>query len=319
MKDRRQGRAGRPCTVDKSCASRLPMSMRSMRSLVATLMVLGLSSLGACTATGEGDPGEASPDQANGGEAGGGDGGSATPAMGGTGDNGVVNGGGGAGGATGGGGSGGGGSGGGGAGGSNQAGKLDAGPPASDAAPPRGDGGEGLVPAVMAVGYGGLRVMTTDGSTWINRVINNPNGGDDYDLIRGVSYVGGQWIAVGWKLFLSPDGRPGTWREIGEKETPGGWYDCVTEKADKLIVKVIRPDRGGQNGAAIWSVDGGKKWTNAMGPTNCFKQTMVDLGTVKLRLNNSVVEKSTDGKTWTKVLTARFGVIGIALGWTTAP
>src|SRR5204863_5090657 len=70
---------------------------------------------------------------------------------------------------------------------------------------PSSDALAGRLMAVV-VGYGGRRVSSTDGVTWENFQQLNPNGGDDADLLRGVAFGGGTFVAVGGSTFTSPDG-----------------------------------------------------------------------------------------------------------------
>jgi hypothetical protein len=63
------------------------------------------------------------------------------------------------------------------------------------------------VPAIVAVGYGGIRVVSRDGgATWGDRAYFTRDGGDDEQLLRAVTYGKGMWIAGGWKLVTSNDG-----------------------------------------------------------------------------------------------------------------
>jgi hypothetical protein len=59
----------------------------------------------------------------------------------------------------------------------------------------------------MAVGYGGVRIVSRDGGkTWGDRVVIPGSMGDDQGLLRAVTYGKGLWIATGWKLLTSTDG-----------------------------------------------------------------------------------------------------------------
>lgn len=130
-------------------------------------------------------------------------------------------------------------------------------------------GPSNLVPVVAAYGYGALRAFSYDGGkTWPLRTINDPRGGDDDNLIRGMAFANGTWIAAGWKIFISRDGAR-TWSEISADRVPGGWYDCVNYKDGKWIVKVIRPDYGGQNGDVISSSDNGATWRDDAQSITC--------------------------------------------------
>jgi hypothetical protein len=65
----------------------------------------------------------------------------------------------------------------------------------------------GYVPALIGVGYGGIRIVSRDaGKTWGDRAYDKPDGGDDDVLLRAVTYGKGIWVATGWKLLTSTDG-----------------------------------------------------------------------------------------------------------------
>ena len=64
-----------------------------------------------------------------------------------------------------------------------------------------------LRPALIGVGYGGIRIVSRDGGkTWGDRAYETTNGGDDDVLLRAVVYGKGIWVATGWKLWTSTDG-----------------------------------------------------------------------------------------------------------------
>jgi hypothetical protein len=65
----------------------------------------------------------------------------------------------------------------------------------------------GFIPALIGVGYGGIRIVSTDGgNTWGRRASFSVDGGDDENLLRAVVYGKGRWLATGWKLVTSDDG-----------------------------------------------------------------------------------------------------------------
>ncbi len=71
----------------------------------------------------------------------------------------------------------------------------------------------GWMPSIVAVGYGGLRVVSRDnGVTWKNRAELAMSGLDDNNLLRGIAYGNGTWVTVGWRVFTSSDGAI-TWNE----------------------------------------------------------------------------------------------------------
>lgn len=171
----------------------------------------------------------------------------------------------------------------------------------------------GLKPAIVAAGYGAFRAMSFDGGkTWKNRVVVNPNGGDDGNLIRAINYVEGMWVAAGWKIFLSEDGI--TWTEVNDQVVPGGWYDCVTSKDGRIIVKTIRSDYGGQNGGATYSDDRGKTWKEAKFATQCFNPPKPFVGEGFWLRSDGGILRSTNGSTWQKVLQDCCGVEAFANG-----
>jgi hypothetical protein len=64
----------------------------------------------------------------------------------------------------------------------------------------------------VAVGYSGRRIRSTDlGLTWTDDQTLENNGGDDPDLFRAVPFGNDVFVAAGWKIFTSPDGK--TWQE----------------------------------------------------------------------------------------------------------
>jgi hypothetical protein len=78
----------------------------------------------------------------------------------------------------------------------------------------------GTVAGLVAVGYGGLRLKSSDGGkTWTGTAAAN-GGGDDYELLRAVAYASGKWLAVGWKATTSLDGV--TWTTPARINEPGG-------------------------------------------------------------------------------------------------
>jgi hypothetical protein len=84
-----------------------------------------------------------------------------------------------------------------------------------------GSGGDGAelpgVTGVIAVGYGGLRVVSRDlGKTWTNETHWAEDGKDDDDLLRTIAYGNGLWLSAGWRLVTSADGV--SWDDHGMAE-----------------------------------------------------------------------------------------------------
>jgi hypothetical protein len=87
--------------------------------------------------------------------------------------------------------------------------------PASAAdTPPAGDNPPGLF---VAVGYGGRRIATRDGHTWLHDQELAPDGGDDDNCLFSVAYGKGRFVAVGGgarigRVMTTADGKD--WREV---------------------------------------------------------------------------------------------------------
>lgn len=68
-------------------------------------------------------------------------------------------------------------------------------------------GDDGMVDGIVAVGYGGIRVISRDGGvTWSDATQFIPDGVDDEYLLRGIAWGAGTWVTTGWKLLTSSDG-----------------------------------------------------------------------------------------------------------------
>ena len=80
----------------------------------------------------------------------------------------------------------------------------------------------GGVPTFVAVGYGGVRVRSLDlGKTWIDSQ-RLGGGGDDNYLFRTVAFGKGLFVALGWQLHTSPDGKTWTMRTKAAGQWMGG-------------------------------------------------------------------------------------------------
>lgn len=105
----------------------------------------------------------------------------------------------------------------------------------------------------VAVGYSGVRYLSTDnGKTWGNKVTSGGSG-DDGNLLRTVTYAKGVFVALGWKIWTSPDGI--TWTE---RNNPGKQWFGGLEYGNSLFVAA------GGTGQTIYSTDG-IAWTSGKG------------------------------------------------------
>lgn len=120
------------------------------------------------------------------------------------------------------------------------------------------DLGPSGTPVLVAVGYGNRRTSTFDGVTWGDDQVVDPNGGDDNNLLRGVGFAEGRFVAVGGggegQSWVSDDGR--------------SWHHHVTALRAFLSDAVYGNGRwvaAGGNGVRLYSVDRGESWTGDPG------------------------------------------------------
>jgi hypothetical protein len=98
----------------------------------------------------------------------------------------------------------------------------------------------------VAVGYGGRRTRSLDdGLTWIDDVALAANGTDDQTLLRAVGWGEQGFLAVGYRVMASADGK--TWEDRGA--TLNQWLGSVV-RARGLFVAV------GGFGLRVSSADG---------------------------------------------------------------
>jgi hypothetical protein len=105
----------------------------------------------------------------------------------------------------------------------------------------------------VAVGYGTRRVRSLDGLTWTDFVEVDPNGGDDDNLLRGVGWGDGVFVAVG-----------GGGNGFSMRSLDGiVWQDEVHE-LDGFLSDVAYLDgvfvAAGGNGLRLRSLDAGVSW-----------------------------------------------------------
>ncbi len=105
----------------------------------------------------------------------------------------------------------------------------------------------------VAVGYGTRRVRSDDGLSWTDFVEVNPNGGDDDQLLRGVCYGDGIFLAVGGGgsgfSLRSADGI--AWTD--ESHTLDAFVSDCVRLGDVFVI-------AGGNGLRARSIDDGVTW-----------------------------------------------------------
>jgi hypothetical protein len=156
------------------------------------------------------------------------------------------------------------------------------------------DGAVGDPPGVfVAVGYGGRRMRSVDdGQSFVDDQSLEANGGDDNDLLRTVAYGQGAFIAGGWQLLSSPDGK--TWSPL--PATNQNWFGALVY-ANATWVAV------GGYGMRLTSSDG-MAWTDhsidttAAHPHGCLTSTGSTPAFVACN-DNGARSFSPDGVTWT--------------------
>jgi hypothetical protein len=120
------------------------------------------------------------------------------------------------------------------------------------------DAGPSGTPVLVAVGYGNRRTRTLDGVTWGDDQVVDPNGGDDNNLLRGVGFGDGRFVAVGGggegQSWVSDDGQT--------------WHHHVTALRAFVSDAVYGNGRwvaAGGNGLRLYSIDRGESWAGDPG------------------------------------------------------
>lgn len=166
------------------------------------------------------------------------------------------------------------------------AGRADSGgvDPDGDAAVPSG------TPMFVIAGYQRGRAYSLDlGLTWHLAepgLMGPPNSDDDY-VLSGVSYGKGLFVAVGWEIWTSPDGR--MWKQ---RQNPGTqWLGSVNFALDMFV-------GAGGNGFSAYSADGitwmkGEDRNSDASDTSAFGD-----GAFMAATKDGRWWRSTDGKSW---------------------
>ena len=152
-----------------------------------------------------------------------------------------------------------------------------------DAGPPGG------TPTFVAVGYAGRRIRSTDlGKTWTDDQ-RLGGGGDDQFLLRGIGYGAGRFVAAGWKILSSPDGK--TWTE--HKNPNNQWLGGVKWGNNRF-------GAAGGFGYSAYSNDG-VTWTAGKSRASEAARSLA-FGDGKFMAATDAGNwwSSTDGNTWTR-------------------
>ncbi len=97
----------------------------------------------------------------------------------------------------------------------------------------------------MAVGYDGLRIRSLDlGETWVDEIKPGNSGADDELLLRAITFGQGLFVAAGYTIWTSPDGKD--WEE--QKTFDDYWVGGLQYGNDRFVAT-------GGNGYAVFSLD----------------------------------------------------------------
>jgi hypothetical protein len=198
----------------------------------------------------------------------------------------------------------------------------------------------------VAVGYQGRRIRSLDdGATWTDDTSLPLDGSSDGELLRTVIWANHQFMAYGWRVMTSPDGK--TWQDFGlnainqwvgsivyaqggfvavggyglRVSSPDGltWqsHDIDTVPSATADALVYDPDGSGSfvsansNGQRSHSPDG-QTWTYCTGATATLTTDLAVGNGVVVGINaTSVVVSADGGLTWSDA--AQLGVPAQAL------
>jgi hypothetical protein len=192
--------------------------------------------------------------------------------------------------------------------------------PASSSSDADGSESTGETPArdaiAVAVGYGTRRVRSEDGLEWTDFVEVDPDGGDDENLLRGIGYGDGVFLAVG-----------GAGLGFSMRSFDGITWQDETHVFDAFASDVAWLDgtfvAAGGNGLRMRSLDGGVTWQD-MGPyySGHFRAiaagngVVVAVGHTYGDTNIGIVDTTSDGASWSgeQLVGAPYAGLGLAFG-----
>jgi hypothetical protein len=169
----------------------------------------------------------------------------------------------------------------------------------------RGEGeGEGEpgepVDVIVGVGYGGIRILSVDhGQTWCESAIDDPNGGDDPNLLREVTAGQGQFISAGWDhLYVSRDGW--RWEDVlaGSPIVSGNWVGGI--RLGVLDGTEAWLSCGGY-GSAMRSIDG-RNWQSVDYPGESAGRSLAYGEGTFVCANDDGWRSTTDGVNWQSIV-----------------
>ena len=165
-----------------------------------------------------------------------------------------------------------------------------------------GDGNvpDNFVPGLVAVGYGGLRLVSRDnGVTWTDRQIFSQGNVDDPDLLRAIAYGNGVWVASGLGHYL---------RSVDGVE----WTETTPVRPDNTCLESIVFGKGkfvGVCGQTSYISTDGLTWTKGgdIGDLSGHNVVQFNDGKFVATGDSEKTFTSTDGSVWTELAGVTFG------------
>jgi hypothetical protein len=146
-------------------------------------------------------------------------------------------------------------------------------------------------PAIVAVGYAGLRVASYDRAhSWTNKRTLSDVAADDPNNLRGVTYAAGLFVAVGHKIFTSPDGE--TWTQRQHPKNDSQWLGDVKYGNGRFVAT-------GGYGYSAWSTDGISWREGGTIGTEASRSLAFGNGEFRTQTDPGNWYRSTNGETWT--------------------
>lgn len=165
----------------------------------------------------------------------------------------------------------------------------------------------------VAVGWGGRRTSSVDGRAWQHEQAEAHPGGDDNNLLRGVGYGNGLFVAVGGgpniRMLVTRDGR--TWTK---PSYPGGQWLGGVAYGNGVWVAV------GGLGRRMVSSDG-MTWRDAGGTGSHLRAVAFANGRF-VAAGSGMCTSTVDGQTWTRATSCGSGAERVAGGggrWVVVP
>jgi len=148
-------------------------------------------------------------------------------------------------------------------------------------------------PAFVAVGYAGRRVRSLDlGTTWTDDQTLG-GGGDDQYLLRAVTFGNGVFVAAGYKILTSPNGKD--WQE--QTNPQNQWLGGLVFQNDSFVAVGGYGYSARSSDGVAWTV------TGTVGENQAARSLAFGMGLFVAAADNSGTLKdwyqSATGNTWT--------------------